>query len=98
MCKLLFGMMQSLDGYIAGTPGGPQLPPPGPELHRHFNHHVRGLAGILCGRHMYEVMRYWDDDRPEWEEIEHSFAAAWRSKPKWVATRSLKQLVRTLHW
>jgi hypothetical protein len=37
MGKLLFGMVQSLDGYIAGTPGGPQLPPPGPELHRHFN-------------------------------------------------------------
>jgi dihydrofolate reductase len=90
MCKLLFGMMQSLDGYIAGTPGGPQLPPPGPALHRHFNDHVRGLAGILYGRHMYEVMRYWDDDRLEWGEIERSFAAAWRSKPKWVASRSLK--------
>ena len=96
MGKLVFGMMQSLDGYIAGnlaftaTPDGPQLPPPGPELHRHFNDHVRGLAGILYGRHMYEVMRYWDDDHPDWEEIEHDFAAAWRSKPKWVASRSLK--------
>jgi dihydrofolate reductase len=90
MGKLLFGMMQSLDGYIAGTTGGPQLPAPGPELHRHFNDRVRGLAGIFYGRHMYEVMRYWDDDRPDWEEIEHSFAAAWRSKPKWVASRSLK--------
>jgi len=29
MGKLVFGMMQSLDGYIAGTPHGPQLPPPG---------------------------------------------------------------------
>ena len=37
MGKLLCGMMQSLGGYIAGTPAGPQLPPPGPELHRHFN-------------------------------------------------------------
>ena len=90
MGKLSFGMMQSLDGYIAGTTGGPQLPPPGPELARHFNSHVRGLAGILYGRQMYEVMRYWDDDRPDWKEIEHSFAAAWRSKPKWVASRSLK--------
>jgi hypothetical protein len=25
MGKLVFGMMQSLDGYIAGAPGGPQL-------------------------------------------------------------------------
>jgi hypothetical protein len=49
MGKLVFGMMQSLDGYIAGTPAGPQLPAPGKELHRHFNDHVRGLAGILYG-------------------------------------------------
>jgi dihydrofolate reductase len=84
-------MMQSLDGYIniEGQAGGPQLPPSGPILHRHFNDHVRGLAGILFGRRMYEVMRYWDEDRPEWEEIEHDFAQAWRSKPKWVASRSL---------
>jgi hypothetical protein len=39
---------------------------------------------------MYEVMYYWDDNRPEWGEIEHNFAAAWRSKPKWFASRSLK--------
>jgi hypothetical protein len=56
MGKLSFGMMQSLDGYVAGTPRGPQLPPPGPELHRHFHDHVHGLAGIFCGRYMYEVM------------------------------------------
>jgi dihydrofolate reductase len=35
-------------------------------------------------------MRYWDDELPDWEEIEHDFAAAWRSKPKWVVSRSLK--------
>jgi dihydrofolate reductase len=76
MAKLIFGMMQSLDGYIAGVAGGPQLPPPGAALHRHFNDHVRGLAGILYGRRMYDVMRYWDEDRPDWGEIEHDFAAA----------------------
>src|SRR5580692_6454729 len=45
--------------------------------------------GLLYGRHMYEVMRYWDEDQPEWDEIEHDFAQIWRSKPKWVASRSL---------
>ena len=38
---------------------------------------------------MYEVMRYWDEDKPDWEEIEHDFARVWRPKPKWVASRSL---------
>jgi hypothetical protein len=92
MGKLVFGMMQSLDGYVAGVAGGPELPPPGIALHRYFNDHVRSLAGILYGRRMYEVMRYWDEDRPEWGAVEHEFAAAWRAQPKWVASRSLKSV------
>jgi dihydrofolate reductase len=100
MSKFVFGMMQSLDGYIAGkgqtfsavtgSSGDPILPPPGPELSRHFSDQVRGVAGILYGRTMYEIMRYWDEDDADWEEEEHDFAAAWRSKPKWVVSRSLK--------
>lgn len=92
MAKLVFGMMQSLDGYVAGAAGGPELPAPGPVLHRHFNDHVRGLAGCLYGRRIYEVMRYWDEDRPEWDAIAHDFAAAWRAQPKWVVSRSLKSV------
>jgi dihydrofolate reductase len=92
MGKLNFGMMQSLDGYVAGVTGGPQLPPPGAELHRYFNDHARGLAGSLYGRRMYEVMRYWDEGRAEWGSIERDFAAAWRAQPKWVVSRSLKSV------
>jgi dihydrofolate reductase len=92
MGKLVFGMMRSLDGYVAGVAGGPQLPPPGASLHRYFNDHVRGLVGILYGRRMYEVMRYWDEDRPEWGAVERDFAAVWRACPKWVASRSLKSV------
>jgi hypothetical protein len=86
MGKLVFGMMQSLDGYVDGVEGGLEMPAPGPELHRHFNDHVRGLAGSLYGRRMYEVMRYWDEDQPEWDALEHDFAAAWRAQPKWVVS------------
>ena len=92
MGKLVFGMMQSLDGYVAGAAGGPQLPPPGVELHRHFNDHVRAVDGMLYGRRMYEVMRYWDDDQPDWEAVEYDFAAAWRAKPKWVLSRTLESV------
>ena len=92
MARLVFGMMQSLDGYVAGLAGGPQLPPPGEVLHRHFNDHVRGLAGSLYGRRMYEVMRYWDEDRPEWGALERDFALMWRALPKWIASRSLKSV------
>jgi dihydrofolate reductase len=85
-------MMQSLDGYVAGVADGPELPPPGIALHRYFNDHARDVAGSLYGRRMYEVMRYWDEDRPEWGEVQHEFAAAWRAQPKWVASRSLKSV------
>jgi dihydrofolate reductase len=37
-------------------------------------------------------MRYWDEDRAEWDALEHDFAAAWRAQPKWVASRSLKSV------
>jgi dihydrofolate reductase len=92
MGKLVFGMMQSLDGYVAGAPDGPQLPRPGAALHRHFNDQIRGMVGSLCGRRMYEVMRYWDEDRPEWGAPERDFATAWRALPKWVVSRSLKSV------
>jgi dihydrofolate reductase len=92
MARLVFGMMQSLDGYVAGVPGGPDLPPPGPELHRHFNDHVRGLAGCLYGRTIYELMRYWEDEQPDWGPIEHDYAAVWRRQPKWVASRTLQSV------
>jgi dihydrofolate reductase len=88
MGKLVFGMMQSLDGYVDHL----KMPPPDVLLHRHFNDHVRGIAGSLYGRHIYEVMRYWDEDQPEWDAVEHEFAAAWRAQPKWVASRSLKSV------
>ena len=88
MGRLIFGMMQSLDGYIAG-PAGELLLPPGPLVGRHFNDYVRRLDGILNGRRMYEVMRYWDEDQPDWDETDRDFASVWRSKPKWVASRSL---------
>jgi dihydrofolate reductase len=86
MAKLIFGMMQSLDGYVDHL----EMGPPAPVVFRHFIKHVRGLTGIVYGRRMYEVMRYWDDDRPEWQAEGRDYAAAWRSQPKWVVSRSLK--------
>src|ERR671912_269500 len=87
MAKLVFGMNQSLDGYVDHTAFAPS-----PALFRHFIEEAQGQAGSVYGRQMYEVMRYWDDDHPEWDAAEHAFAAAWRRQPKWVASRSLKSV------
>ena len=87
MAKLVYGLNQSLDGYVDHMEFAPD-----PSLFRHFIELVRGLTGSVYGRRMYEVMRYWDEDHPEWSAAELEFAAAWRSQPKWVVSRSLKSV------
>ena len=84
MAKFIFGMNQSLDGYVDHL-----AMPTGPVLFRHWIEHVRDLTGSVYGRRMYEIMRYWDEDRPEWSAAHREFAAAWRRQPKWVVSRSL---------
>jgi dihydrofolate reductase len=88
MARLVYGMNQSLDGYVDHL----KLGPPHPALFRHFIEQVRGLTGMLYGRRIYEIMRYWDDDLPDWDAQDHEFAAVWRSQPKWVVSRSLKSV------
>jgi len=85
MARLVFSMNQSLDGYVDHTAFAPS-----PVLFRHFIEEARGQAGSVYGRRMYEIMRYWDDDHPEWDADENAFAVAWRNQPKWVVSRSLK--------
>ena len=88
MAKIVYGLQQSLDGYVDHL----ELRRPGPSLSRHFMEQVRDLTGIVYGRRMYEVMRYWDEDHADWDAAAHDFAAAWRSQPKWVVSRSLKSV------
>jgi dihydrofolate reductase len=87
MAELVFGMNQSLDGYVDHSAFAPS-----PTLFRHFIEEARAQAGSLYGRKMYEIMRYWDDDHPEWDAEQHAFAAAWRAQPKWVVSRSSKSV------
>src|SRR3984885_2325539 len=87
MAKLVFGLNQSLDGYVDH-----QEFAPGPGLFRHFIEEVRCLTGSVYGRRMYEVMRVWDEDHPEWTPELRDFAMAWRRQPKGVVSRSLKSV------
>ena len=57
MAKLVFGMNQSLDGYVDHTAFAPS-----PTLFRHFIEQARHQVGSVYGRGLYEVMRYWDED------------------------------------
>lgn len=85
MARFVFGLNQSLDGYVDH-----QKFLPDPILFRHFTEQVGSLTGSLYGRVMYETMRYWDEDDAQWNADERDFAAAWRKQPKWVVSRTLK--------
>jgi dihydrofolate reductase len=85
MAKFVYGMNQSLDGYVDHLEMQT-----GPALFRHWIEHVRGLSGSIYGRRVYELMQYWDEDRPDWDADRHEFAAVWRKQPKWVVSRTLK--------
>lgn len=87
MAKLVFGMNQSLDGYVDHTAFAPS-----PTLFRHFIEEAREQTGSIYGSRIYEIMRYWDDEHPEWGADEHAFAVAWRRQPKWVASQSLQSV------
>jgi dihydrofolate reductase len=85
MAVFVFAMNQSLDGYVDHMEM-----PTGPKLFRHWVEQGRASAGSVYGRRMYEIMRYWDEDHPEWTAEHREFAVAWRKQPKWVVSRALK--------
>jgi len=87
MAKLVFGMNQSLDGHVDHMAFAP-----GPIVFRHFIDLVGSQTGSVYGRRLYEIMRYWDEDHPEWGDAEREFAVAWRNQPKWVVSHSLKEV------
>lgn len=87
MAKLVYGLNQTLDGFVDH-----QSFSPGPALFHHFLDHVRSVAGMVYGRGMYEVMRIWDEDLPNLNAEQREFAAAWRSTPKWVVSHSLQSV------
>ena len=88
MAKLVYVLNQSLDGYVDHM----KIGSPDPALSRHFIEQTRRLTGSVYGRRMYEIMRYWDDDLPDWDAEDREFAAIWRSQRKWVVSRSLKSV------
>jgi dihydrofolate reductase len=87
MAKIVYALQQSLDGYVDHLAMGPS-----PAIFRHFIDHVRDLTGVVYGRRIYEIMRYWDEDLPGWGAEEREFAEVWRKLPKWVVSRTLQSV------
>ncbi|MEI9937561.1 MAG: dihydrofolate reductase family protein [Pseudomonadota bacterium] len=92
--KISFGMMLSVDGYVAGPEAGPSLPVPDEPLHRYFNEQQRRIVLNVYGRRLYEMMRYWEDAdaKPESTPVELDFATAWKDTPKVVVSATLESV------
>jgi dihydrofolate reductase len=94
MRKLIYSMGVSLDGFIAGPDGEIDWSAPDEELHRFHNQQTRELGAHLCGRRLYEVMRYWEtiNERSSIPEHELEFARIWKGLPKIVFSKTLEKV------
>ncbi|MGW0392899.1 dihydrofolate reductase family protein [Streptomyces sp. NPDC003042] len=91
--RIIHFVHQSADGYIEGPKGEFDWPAMGGEL-SDYSHDLTGRAdAFLYGRKVWELMAgYW----PRAEELSHDehdlrFAPVWRSTPKVVVSRTLKE-------
>ncbi len=87
MARFVFGMNQSLDGYVDHTGFAPDA-----TLFEHFVRQTAELSGSIYGRRMYEIMRYWDAPSPDWGPAEQAFAEAWCGQHKYVVSRTLTEV------
>ncbi|MDX6700595.1 MAG: hypothetical protein QOF26_821 [Baekduia sp.] len=94
MRRVIYSMGVSLDGFIAGPDGEIGWSAPDEELHRFHNEQTRALDAHLCGRRLYEVMRYWDtaDLDPSTAGTEFEFAGIWKALPKIVFSTTLEEV------
>ena len=95
MSKLIYSFGVSLDGLIAGPEGEIDWSAPDEELHRFHNQQARELGAHLCGRRLYEVMRYWEtaeEENPSAAEHELEFARIWKATPKIVFSKTLEEV------
>ena len=92
MRKLIYSLGVSLDGYVAGPDGEIDWTVPDEELHRFHNRRTQELGAQLCGRRLYEVMRYWDtaDRNAASTDVELEFARIGKALPKIVFSTTLE--------
>jgi dihydrofolate reductase len=94
MRKIVYSMIVSLDGYIAGPNQDIRWTMVDEELHTHFNQQESSASVQLYGRRLYEVMRYWEtaDKNPDSSPVELEYARIWQSIPKVVFSRTLAEV------
>lgn len=60
MAKLIYAMLQSLDGYTEDARGKFDWAVPDAEVHAYVNDLASSVGAYLYGRRMYDTMAYWE--------------------------------------
>ena len=91
MGMLSYGMITSLDGFVAGPDGDFDWAEPDEETHRFVNERELSVGTYLYGRRMFETMRAWAED--DWlvdvPDYVREYAAIWRAADKVVYSTTL---------
>jgi len=92
MAKLIYSAIASLDGYVADEDGNFDWAAPDEEVHAFVNDLERKVGTYLCGRRMYEVMRYWETAQAVTDQppVMRDFAEIWQAADKIVYSRTLE--------
>ena len=91
MARLIYSMIQSLDGYVADAAGKFDWAEPDEQVHSFANELQRTIDTNLYGRRMYEVMSAWGTlgtlgDEPAYIE---EFGEMWRASDKVIYSTTL---------
>ena len=91
MGTLSYGMISSLDGFVAGPDGDFDWAEPDAETHRFVNEREQNVGTYLYGRRMYETMRAWaeDDWLADQPDYVRDYARIWRDADKVVYSSTL---------
>jgi len=94
MGRLIYSMMQSLDGYVADAAGKFDWAEPDESVHTFANRLQRSVGTNLLGRRMYEVMSAWDTLGTEGNEPPYivEFGELWRGSDKVVYSTTMGPL------
>ncbi len=93
MGRLIYGMIQSLDGYTEDARGAFGWGTPDEEMHAYINELAAPVGTYLYGRRMYETMVYWETAHtlPDEPQVVLDWARQWQAAEKVVYSRTLAE-------
>jgi dihydrofolate reductase len=91
LARLIYSIIESLDGYVADESGSFDWAAPDEEVHAFVNDLERSVGTYLYGRRMYETMVFWETaHEPAGQpDFIRDFARIWQATDKIVYSKTL---------